>query len=85
MQRANDATDADEVLLKRKHRFMQLQNFKILLAFCEKETGNFCTCNYFRPWRIHAINNYNNKSGHGETIRHERYLESSSLPSQALG
>jgi len=42
---------ADEVLLKRKHRFTHLQNFKMLLAICEKKLAIFASIgNYFRPW-----------------------------------
>jgi len=41
---------ADEVLLKRKHRFTHLQKFKMLLSICEKKLAIFASIgNYFRP------------------------------------
>ena len=44
---------SDEVLLKRKHRFTHLQNFKMLLAICEKKLAIFASIgNYFRPWTL---------------------------------
>jgi len=46
---------ADEVFLKRKHRFTHLQNFKMLLAICEKKLAIFAsTGNYFRPCLLGA-------------------------------
>ena len=48
----------DEVLLKRKHRFTHLQNFKMLLAICEKKLAIFAsTGNYFRPCSMQSFDN----------------------------